>query len=134
MATEPFSQSKFLDTNGWSGAERRARVPHIDDANPIVRKIEDYIDSRLTQNAEAHQSCFSGKFDELTNLIQSGVPDGDMESHRRYHELLIRQAERRDKLQQALIEKTFAGLVWALVLVAGGWAWKGIKDALGIAN
>lgn len=104
---ETSRNSKFQDSKAWSGEERRAvcQVPEVPVTQEFVEK----------------------KFNEITSLIKSGVPDGDMDSHRRYHELLIRRAERSERLQQAIIEKTLASLVWGALAGAGYMALNYLK-------
>lgn len=68
----------------------------------------------------------SGKLDTLIGAF----PDGDTSGHRRYHELVIKREERKERLHQAIIEKSVASLAWALLVTLAYSVWGYIKDHL----
>lgn len=51
--------------------------------------------------------------------LMSAYPDGDANAHRRYHEALIAREQERSALRRAIIEKSLASLVWALIVGIG---------------
>lgn len=57
--------------------------------------------------------------------FMSAFPEGDLEGHRRYHQLLIEEAEDRKKMRQAIITKSTVSLIWVLLCALGAafWAW-----------
>lgn len=59
----------------------------------------------------------------LSDTVKKAFPAGDIEGHRRYHEVMISDLESRKKLTQAILEKTLSGLVWAAVVGIGMLVW-----------
>ena len=66
---------------------------------------------------------------KIDHLV-SAFPAGDMDGHRRYHELQIARVEEIRRLRVAIQEKTIAGLVWAGMLWLGTIALHNIQDYL----
>lgn len=79
-------------------------------------------------NREFYKEALEKKFDELTSLIKSAVPNGDIEGHRKAHESLIKTATRWEDFQF----KLFTGIVekggWAVVLGVAYAVWSWIKE------
>lgn len=59
----------------------------------------------------------------LRETIESVVPGGDIEGHRRYHEALIAAQLKRAKMFDAIIEKSIVSLVWAGVVAVATAVW-----------
>lgn len=57
-------------------------------------------------------------------------PEGDVEGHRRYHQLIQERTDEVRRLRQAIIEKTVSGLIWASVIAAALFFWKGFLSHL----
>jgi hypothetical protein len=54
--------------------------------------------------------------EEVSKAISDHLPSAE---EREYLRLAVRRAARREKLQQAIIEKSLAGLIWAAVIFIG---------------
>lgn len=54
--------------------------------------------------------------------------DEFQDRHGKLLDLLLEREQNRKKLNAALIEKSFAGLVWAVVLFLGAASWEWIKS------
>lgn len=61
-------------------------------------------------------------------IIRSAFPSGDMDGHRRYHQLLIDNTESKRALTKAIKEKTYAGLAWSLVVWLASELWAHLPD------
>ena len=48
--------------------------------------------------------------------ICRAFPGGDIESHKRYHEVQMEMLEEKRRLRRAIMEKTIAGLVWSAII------------------
>ena len=79
--------------------------------------------------ASIHQ--LSGDVKMLYETVTRAFPSGDIDGHRRYHEVMISDIESRKKLTQAIIEKTISGLIWSLVVGLGISIWHELLRALG---
>lgn len=55
----------------------------------------------------------------MANLASSAFPGGDIEGHRRYHDLVIKRTEEIRQLRIAIQTKTISGLVWAFLIFLG---------------
>ena len=66
----------------------------------------------------------------LSETVTKAFPAGDIEGHRRYHEVMIEDIESRKRLTQAIIEKTISGLVWAAVVGIGIAVWHELESLL----
>jgi len=67
----------------------------------------------------------------MSETITKAFPAGDIDGHRRYHEVMIADIESRKKLTQAIIEKTISGLIWSLVVGLGYSIWHELLRILG---
>ena len=52
-------------------------------------------------------------------LVSSAFVDGDTDSHRRYHEEIVRRNEELRRLRMAIQEKTLSALIWVVVVWLG---------------
>lgn len=55
----------------------------------------------------------------MADLSSTAFPGGDVEGHRRYHELMIERNMELRRLRIAIQEKTLSGLVWVLIIFLG---------------
>jgi hypothetical protein len=60
---------------------------------------------------------------DMDRRFAEAFPGGDHVGHCRYHELMIEDIAVKKRLRQAVMEKTVAGLVWAVIvgLAIAGW-------------
>lgn len=72
----------------------------------------------------------SGDVKMLSDTVTKAFPAGDIEGHRRYHEVMIADLESRKKLTQAIIEKTVSGLIWSAVVGIGIAVWYELGNLL----
>lgn len=63
----------------------------------------------------------------LNETIGKAFPDGDVEGHRRYHEMVIEEMESRKRLRRAIIEKTLTGFLWVAILWIGTAMWNEVQ-------
>ena len=70
----------------------------------------------------------------LSAAVKTGFPDGDLDGHRRYHELLIEEALERKKMRSAIFIHVAKSSTWALILGLLAVLWIGFKKKLGIGE
>ena len=66
----------------------------------------------------------------LSAAMKTGFPDGDLDGHRRYHELLIEEALERKKMRSAIFIHVAKSSTWALILGLLAVLWIGFKKKL----
>lgn len=76
------------------------------------------------------QDQFAEDLAELKEKLEKGFVAGDVEGHRRWHELQIRKVEEVRRLRIAIQEKTISGLIWAAIITLGSLLWSGVKARL----
>ena len=59
------------------------------------------------------------KLEEVADRFNRSMPGGDPDGHRKYHELVIKEAEDKANFRKAVIEKSIASLVWTFVVFIG---------------
>lgn len=52
----------------------------------------------------------------VQHLTTAAFPGGDIDGHRRYHQLIIDNTDAKRALTQAIKEKTISGLIWGMVV------------------
>lgn len=63
-------------------------------------------------------------------VLRTAFPTGDVDGHRRYHELMIEEIEEKRRLRRAVVEKSISGLVWAGMVGIGVALWHYLKQAI----
>jgi len=122
--TQGFKKSQI--PADWDGAERRASC-----ITPAT-SFEQYLHSQLERQAEIYSQHLEASVARIEALVKSTVPDGDLDGHRRTHELWIEEAERKKKFRDAVIEKTLSSLIWAGLALMVSLIWSGLFKKLGI--
>lgn len=115
--------------NTWAGEFRRASDSAFLEllerntarTEEVIQVVED-----LRHQLEVHRQ---GDEALLKRLVE-GYPNDDPKTHREYHEKVMRALERKEKFRDAVIEKTFAGLVWSMLIGVGAALWQYVKDHL----
>jgi len=89
-----------------------------DHAERSVEAIDERLDS-LERSGEEHKRWKA----DMERRFAEAFPGGDHVGHCRYHDLMIEDIAAKKRLRQAVMEKTIAGLVWALIVGAAiaGW-------------
>lgn len=59
----------------------------------------------------------------VQHLTSSAFPAGDIEGHRRYHEVMIETLAERRRLRIAIQEKTISALVWIVIVWTASAIW-----------
>ena len=97
----------------------------------FVEKISDLADSinLLVENAEASETRME-KAEMSIEKLYKAYPSGDVDGHRRYHELIIENTEEKRRLRLAIKEKTYAGLAWAAIVAAVLYTWGEVVDII----
>lgn len=90
----------------------------------FVDKITNMADSihMLAKNADMAEDRMRDAEIAIQKLYSS-YPSGDVDGHRRYHELIIENTEEKRRLRYAIKEKTYAGLVWAAIVGLAVYFW-----------
>ncbi|WP_026641109.1 hypothetical protein [Bordetella petrii] len=70
----------------------------------------------------------------LSAAVKTGFPDGDLDGHRRYHELLIEEALERKRMRSAIFIHVAKSSTWALILGLLAVLWIGFKKKFGIGE
>ena len=60
--------------------------------------------------------------------MEKAFPDGDVEGHSRYHQMIMQEYLERRRIKQAVIEQVVKGSVWATLLFLAGAVWTYMKD------
>ncbi len=55
----------------------------------------------------------------VNDLAATAFPGGDIEGHRRYHQVMIERNLEIRRLRVAIQEKTISGLIWAFIVFLG---------------
>lgn len=70
---------------------------------------------------------------DIEKRFADAFPGADHVGHCRYHQLMIEDLAERKKLRQAVMEKTVAGLIWAVLMGLAIAAWQYIvKNVRGV--
>lgn len=73
------------------------------------------------------------KQDEIVTLLEKLVEKMESPQHEEEHQyirLAMAREAKREKLYDAIIEKSIAGLAWAFLVAVGSSVWMYIKDHL----
>lgn len=95
------------------------KITEISDGVHALIKSEDERENRVRDLEVAVQKLY-GAF-----------PSGDIDGHRRYHDLIITQTEEYRQLRVAIREKTLGGLVWAAIVGIAALLWYGFLHMIG---
>jgi hypothetical protein len=120
------AQFKNSRHDAWPQVDRRTSAG--DDPDPVVAKLEKYLNDRLTENSKENKAYFDDRFDEVIKLIKDGFPGGDPRGHREVHEGYIAEAKTKKEWRDAIIKQVLTGSVWATLLFLGGAIWLFIKN------
>jgi Na+/phosphate symporter len=83
--------------------------------------MDEHIDNKLKQ----HLTPIHERLDEISELIQSGFPNGDADEHRKIHERQEAQRRLAEKRWEIVKTKLLENSMWALMVafVLGAWYW-----------
>jgi len=70
------------------------------------------------------------RLDVMDKHIMRAFPEGDVDGHRIYHELIIQRTREIKSLKLAIMEKTIVGLVYAAVIFLGLCILEGLKQKI----
>lgn len=92
-------------------------IQHTDIPIALTTAIEELRDAYFSivdrlDTTEEHNSTRDAKI----ALLYNAFPSNDIAGHQRYHQLIIDKIEETRKLRMAIQEKTYAGLVWAVII------------------
>jgi hypothetical protein len=97
-----------------------------------VDSLRDEVGQRHAENTSTLE-VMEGKLNEVITRVDDlhrGFPDGDPDSHCRYHETLIRKAEARADLYEELRAELVKKGLWALLVLMGIAVWQFVKGKL----
>lgn len=97
----------------WDGEERRKSASGRDWYG-LYRMVENLAEAQRTQ---------ADSLVRMETFLLGAFPGDDPDGHRKYHEAVIAREERRAKVQQAIIEKSLAGLIWSALSAIGLAVW-----------
>lgn len=101
--------------------EIKRRVDSLEEDNELIKGNHE----TLTADTQKLTETVDKLYHDVVNL-QKAFPGDDAMSHRRYHELIIKQIEAKERLSQTIIEKTISGLVWSAIVAVGILLWRGL--------
>ena len=100
--------------------ERRNLNRDSDPHEAFVAAVERYVTAEMSairkeliNTREHHDGKRDAQTREITALIKTGYPNGDVENHRKVHEGYIQEMEEKVALWKSVKEKTLSGVVWA---------------------
>lgn len=76
-------------------------------------------------------SKVKGRLDKMDRHILNAFPEGDVEGHRLYHQLMIDRTREIRGLKRAIMEKTIVGLVYSVAIFVGWCILEGLKQKIG---
>lgn len=68
--------------------------------------------------------------DDIERRFAEAFPGGDHIGHCRYHSLMIERNEELRRLRAAILEKTVAGLVWAVLVGVAIAGWNYVSESI----
>lgn len=69
----------------------------------------------LIVDVQKSQKLIVDRLENLELNQRKSFPEGDFESHRRYHEAVQELLEEKKQLRRAIQEKTLAALMWSII-------------------
>lgn len=96
-------------------------------AEKKAERLNDEIIAAIFETRDT-QATILGKL----NSLYEAFPGGDVDGHRRYHQLLIDNQQEMRKLVLAIKEKFLVALLWSLCVFLVVAAWEYIKVKLGL--
>lgn len=88
---------------------------------------------RDTAQQEQHQrdnEALQREIMALSAAVKTGFPDGDLDGHRRYHELLIEEALERKRMRSAVFIHVAKASTWAVIVGLLALLWAGFKERI----
>ena len=76
----------------------------------LMKHVEEHIEKQL----DARFIPFNQKLDDMMTAIKSGVPNGDLDGHRRAHEVWLEEHKERKELRAKVMGKLAEGTAWAV--------------------
>lgn len=109
-------KTEALNLGGQSFVDK---ISDMADSVHMLVKSSESIDKRVHETEVAIQKLYSA------------YPGSDVDGHRRYHELIIENTEEKRRLRYAIKEKTYAGLVWAIIVGIALYLWGELLQFIG---
>ena len=94
---------------------RQKGMPHLYDAICSLSEIQEKTARALNDVTAASQK------------ILTAFPNGDIDGHRFYHDALIKKIAAREKLAEAIKEKTIISLIWMGLSALGIAIWHEVQ-------
>ncbi|CAP41334.1 hypothetical protein [Bordetella petrii] len=105
--------------------------------SPDTKAILAAVEALQAAAARAQDSKYDALHKEMVALsatVKTAFPDGDLDGHRRYHELLIEEALERKRMRSAIFIHVAKSSTWAVILGLLAVLWIGFKKKLGIGE
>lgn len=106
---ELYEKEKVSNPSPWDGVTERRK-----DWNDVVLDLLRENNKQLRELQNSHNAQVILLNNHMSDFLEA-FPNKDPGSHREYHEAVMKNLERKEKLQNAIIEKSLAGLVWAII-------------------
>lgn len=106
------------------------------DAKALLVAIQTMQEQQRRQNVaqqEQHQrenEALQREILALSAAVKTGFPDGDLDGHRRYHELLIEEALERKRMRSAIFIHVAKSSTWAVIVGLLVLLWVGFKERI----
>jgi len=98
------------------------------DAKALLAAIQAMQQEQHQRDSEALQQEILA----LTATVKTAFPDGDIDGHRRYHELLIEEAMERKRMRAAILTHVLKSSTWAAIVGVGGRLILGLMKKSGL--
>lgn len=125
-----------LNTHPSAGSTLSDRFPPGTgvDAQVILGAIEAWRqeehrdqDSKHLENQQRLDK-FERELMAVSSAVKTGFPDGDLDGHRRYHELLIAREEQKQQIRRELITHLIKTSTWAALVGLGIMLLRSLKS------
>lgn len=116
---------------------RKAALPEVADA--AARLLQSRDDQISDIKGEVHAlretiGDYLEKENEMLNKLTDAFPEGDTRAHREAHEAWMKREANRDKLRQAVIEKSLISFFLFCAFMVGKSLWQFVQNGLKLPN
>ena len=124
-----------IESQPRDGVEKRRTERHANNIDLLYDMVRS-IDHQLRELRQSHDATVlllrdhTVQEDAIIKKLMNAFPNEDPEKHRKHHDAELRYFERKTRVQDAIIEKSLAGLVWMILVGIGTAVWFYIKSLL----
>lgn len=104
-----------------------------EDAKAILAALE-AMQASADRNQDAKYDSLHKEMVALSAAVKTAFPDGDLDGHRRYHEILIEEAMERKRMRSAIFIHVAKSSTWAVIAGLVVLVWIGLKEKIGLGK